>query len=333
MTGLIRHLLQCTLAAAVLAGASAGAAAQSAADSRPLVRLAALAHASVDADRVTLRDVVSVVQDDTGVAERLLGLDLGPAPRVGQTAHLQRSQLADWVRMYRPGAAIQVQWSGPATVDLERASQLLSEQEFEDAARPALDAWLAKCSESHVIELVKPIDPVAVPQGRVSLDVRALPHLSTPSAHATVWVDVSVGGHFQRAVSLDYRVQAFRIGWVAAEELERGQDIDTTRLLQAQVDVAQLPAPLWADSPDRARMRRAVHRGDPLTTLDAEARPWVVRGERVEVFSHVGELSLEAQAEALQDGRQGQDVLVRIATSRAPLIARVLKPGLVEIRQ
>jgi flagellar basal body P-ring formation protein FlgA len=329
----IRIPLPPLLASAVLALACAGACAQADADARPIVRLAAQAHASVDGERVTLRDVVSVAQDDDGVAERLLGLDLGPAPRVGQLAHLQRSQLADWLRMFRPAAALQVQWSGSTTVDVERASQMVSAQALDASARSALDAWLAKRSDSHTIEPAAPIAAVAVPQGRVSLSVRPLSNIAKPSARATVWIDISVDARFQRAVNVDYRVQAYRAGWVAAQELERGQDVDTTRLTQANVDVAQLPAPLWSDSPERARMRRAVHRGAPLTTLDAEARPFVVRGERVQVFSHVGELSIEAQAEALQDGREGQDVLVRIASSRAPVNARVLKPGLVEIHQ
>ena len=329
----IRLLSPRLLAAAALAPVCAGAFAQAHENARPTVRLEALPHASVETDRVTLRDVVTVVQDDAGVADRLLALDLGPAPRVGQPAHLQQSQLADWLRMYRPAAAIQVQWSGQAEVDVERASQLLSEQDLEDVARPALDAWLVKRSDSHAFELARPLPAVAVPTGRVSLDVRPLPRLAVPLAHATVWIDVSVGGHFQRSVNLDYEVQAFRAGWVASQELERGQDLDTTSLTQTQVDVARLPAPLWTDTPDRTRMRRSVRRGEVLTTLDAEPRPWVVRGDRVEVFSRVGDLSIEAQAEALQDGHAGQDVLVRIASSRAPVTARVLKPGLVEIRQ
>jgi len=333
MIGSIRIPLLQLLASTVLMLACAGASAQADAGGRPLVRLAMRAHASVDGERVTLRDVVTVARDDDGVAERVLGIDLGPAPRVGQLAHLQRSQLADWVRMFRPAAALQVQWSGPPTVDLERASQTVPAQALDDAARSALDAWLAKRSDSHAIEPAAPIAAVAVPQGRVSLAVRSLSNIAKPSARATVWIDISVDARFQRAVNVDYRVQAYRAGWVAAEELERGQDVDMTRLTQANVDVAQLAAPLWSDSPDRARMRRAVHRGVPLTTLDAEARPCVVRGERVQVFSHVGELSIEAQAEALQDGREGQDVLVRIASSRAPVNARVLKPGLVEIHQ
>ena len=329
----IRLLSSQALTAAALALACTAAFAQARGDARPLVRLAALARVSVETDRVTLRDVVTVLQDDANVADRLLALDLGPSPRVGQPAHLQQSQLADWLRMYRPAAAIQVQWSGPAEVDVERASQLLAEQDLEDVARPALDAWLARRSDSHAIELARPLPAVAVPTGRVSLDVRPLPRLAMPSAHATVWIDVSVGGHFQRSVNLDYEVQAFRAGWVASQELERGQDLDTTRLTQTQVDVARLSAPLWTDTPDRTRMRRSVRRGEVLTTLDAEPRPWVVRGDRVEVFSRVGDLSIEAQAEALQDGHAGQDVLVRIASSRAPVTARVLKPGLVEIRQ
>ncbi len=321
------------LAALACACACVGAGAQAAADERPLVRLAPLAHATVDLDRVTLRDVVVVVQDDADVASRLLPLDLGPTPRIGQPARLLRVQLAEWLRQYRPGAAVRVEWTGPEAVDVERASQIVSQDELDALARGELDAWLTKRSESHVVELVAPIAPVMVPPGRVTLSVRALPHVPTPTARAALWIDVSVAGRYQRSVSIDYRVHAFRTAWVAVEELERGQDVDAARVTRGQVDAATLSGALWTDSPERLRMRRAVHRGEPLTMLDVELRPYVVRGERVEVFSRVGELSIEAQAEALQDGKAGQDVLVRIASSRSPVTARVLKPGLVEIRQ
>jgi flagella basal body P-ring formation protein FlgA len=165
------------------------------------------------------------------------------------------------------------------------------------------------------------------------MSVRPLSREALPGARVTVWVDVAVGRHFERSVAVDYRVQAFRTGWVAAEELGRGQDLDATRLRQAQVDVAGLASPLWTDAPDNLRLRRGVRAGQALTVLDAEVRPWVARGQVVEVFSSVGDLAVQAQGEALQDGRAGQDVLVRIASSRAPVIGRVLKPGLVEIRQ
>ena len=258
---------------------------------------------------------------------------MGPAPRIGQPAHLLRAQLAAWLRQYQPSAAVRVEWIGPEIVDVERASQSLTQDELDKPARGELECWLAKRSETHAVELVTPITPVMLPLGRVTLSVRALPRVPTPATRATVWVDISVAGHFQRSVGIDYRVQAFRTAWVAAEELERGQDVDETRVARLQVDAATLSSALWTDSPERMRMRRSVHRGEPLTTLDVELRPYVVRGEQVQVFSHVGDLSVEAQAEALQDGKAGQDVLVRIASSRSPVTARVLKPGLVEIRQ
>ena len=326
----IRRLRTCALA---LACNCACAQVPAPGDARPLVRLAPLARTSVDGDRVALRDVVEVLQDDAHVAPHLLELDLGPAPRVGQPAHLQQSQLADWLGTYRPGVGIRVQWSGPAQVEVERAAQMLAEQDIDDAARPALDAWLAKRSESHAIEQATLLGPIAVPTGRVTLTVRPLSRVPVPSAKATVWIDVAVDGHFQRSVAVEYRVEAFKTGWVAAEELARGQELDATRLRPAQVDVAQLSSPLWTDAPDNLRLRRDVHAGAALTTLDAELKPWVARGQRVEVFSQIGELSVQAQGEALQDGQRGQDVLVRIASSRAPVVGRVLKPGLVEIRQ
>ena len=333
MTPSTHALVRCALVVLACACASGGAHAQASADPRPLVRLATLAHASVLLDRVTLGDVVAVVQDDAGVGSRLLSLDLGPTPRIGQPAHLSRAQMAEWLRAYRPGAAVRVEWTGPEDVDVERASQDLPQDELDSLARRDLESWLSSRSEIHAVELVAPIAPVRVPLGRVSLSVRPQPRMPTPLSRATVWIDVSVAGRFQRSVGIDYRVQAFRTAWVASEELERGQDVDATRVTQVQVDAAQLSGALWTDSPERMRMRRTVHRGEPLTMLDVELKPYVVRGERVEIFSRVGELSIEAQAEALQDGKAGQDVLVRIASSRSPVTARVLKPGLVEIRQ
>ena len=251
----------------------------------------------------------------------------------GSPRTLMQAQLADRLRMYRPVAGVRVQWSGSAQVDVERAPQTLAAQDFDDVARPALDAWLARRSESHAIELSPSMAQVIVPTGRVVLAVRPLSRLAVPEARTTVWVDVSVNGHFQRSVNVDYVVQAFKTGWVAVDKLDRGQALDALRVRQAQVDVARVNGLLWTDVPDGVRLRRGVRADEPLTTLDVEVKPWVARGEHVEIFSRVGDLSVEAQGEALQDGHAGQDVLVRIASSRAPVVGRVLKPGLVEIRQ
>ena len=228
---------------------------------------------------------------------------------------------------------MRIAWSGAADVQIVRASQTVSVDTLEPLARRTLDEWLQSRSDAHAIEPSRAIEPVAVVSGNVSLAARALPRIGEPASHMTVWIDISVDGRFQRSVDLDFHVQAMRRAWVALHDLGAGQDLDAAAVALAQVDVAQSSQALWNESPERARMRRAVRRGEVLTALDVEPRPPVVRGERVQVSSHVGDLSIETSAEALQDGRAGQDVLVRIATSREPVMARVLKPGLVEIRQ
>ena len=327
--------LLCSLVVALSSCLGAGERACAAAveDDRPVLELALDAQASAASDRVTLRDIVTVVHDDADVARRLLSLDLGPAPRVGQPARLQQRQVEEWVRVYRPALAIRIAWSGAADVQVVRASQAVAADALVPLARRALDEWLRPRSDSYVIEPLRAVEPVAVASGEVSLAARPLPRIGEPASHMTVWIDISVDGRFQRSVDVDFHVQALRRAWIAAQDLGIGQDLDAAAVTLAQVDVAQSPQALWAESPERARMRRAVRRGQALTALDVEARPPVVRGERVQVSSHVGDLSIETSAEALQDGRAGQDVLVRIATSREPVMARVLKPGLVEIRQ
>jgi len=321
----------CVLAA-VLASAFAGAPVRAAADEGPTgVELVLRAHASAEGDRVTLGDLAELRRDEAGVGARLLSLDLGPAPRVGQPAHLDRAQLESWIRLREPRLASRLHWSGAASAELERASQQLPAAALDEAARQALGAWLASRSDRFEIEPQRSLEPVQLPLGRVATKVRPLSPVGLPASHMAVWVDVSVGGRFERAVALDYDVRAWREAWVAATELARGEDLDETRASRAEVDIAAAAQPLWTQPVAHARLRNPVHRGQALAALHVEERPPVVRGERVAVYSRQGDLSIETSAEALQDGRAGQDVLVRIATSSAPVMARVLKPGLVEI--
>jgi len=70
-----------------------------------------------------------------------------------------------------------------------------------------------------------------------------------------------------------------------------------------------------------------------LTMAHVEALPFVARGERVQLRSRVGAITLETMAEALQDGRAGQDVLVRLPSSANPVTASVVGPHEVELKQ
>lgn len=288
--------------------------------------------ADIAGDRVRLRDLVEIRRNDEQLADLLLDIDLGPAPRVGQPAHIERSQLAVWVKSRRPALAGRIGWEGAQTIELKRAAQVVYRDRLEGAARAALDHWLASRSDRHVLvpeQAEAVVAPIEVPAGEITLAARPFAAATRPISRMRVWLDVSVGGRFQRTVPVDYRVQAWKAGYTAGAELHAGEDIDDNRLQPGEVDIAALDAPAWTGSIDRTRIRREVRAGQPLTTLDVEFRPPVVRGEQVTVLSQMGDLSIQASAEALQDGRLNERIAVRVEGSTAPVLVWVVKPGLV----
>lgn len=288
--------------------------------------------AEIDAERVHLGDLVEVRRNDEQLADSLLAMDLGPAPRLGQPAHIERDQLAAWVKARRPALAGRMAWEGVQTIEVRRTEHVLDLERLDSAARDALDRWLASRSDRHDLVRVDAeagMAPIALPSGEVALAVRPFAAATRPASRMRVWVDVRVEGRFQRTVPVDYRVHAWKAGYEAGAELHAGEDVDDARLRAAEVDIAAMEAPAWIGSIDRVRVRREVHAGRSLTTLDLEFRPPVVRGERVTLSSHTGELSIEANAQALQDGRLGERIAVRVDGSTAPVLAWVIKPGLV----
>src|SRR6185369_10030594 len=102
-----------------------------------------------------------------------------------------------------------------------------------------------------------------------------------PATHMRLWVDVTVDGHFLRAVAVPFAVHAFRAGWVAQESIPLGEDVGTARVASAEIDVATLDAKPWGEVPERTRARRTLRAGQALTVLDVELRPPVVRGDWV----------------------------------------------------
>ena len=60
--------------------------------------------------------------------------------------------------------------------------------------------------------------------------------------------------------------------------------------------------------------------------------PVIARGDRVTAVSGQGAVRIEARARALQAGRPGREVLVRIDGATAPVWARVVQSGWVELQ-
>jgi len=200
-------------------------------------------------------------------------------------------------------------------------------------ARQTLALWLEPQAHEVTLEPVMATPALRLAGGEVTLRPRALPAGQPVASRMQVWVDIWIDGRFVRAVPVGFRVQALRDAWVATHDVARGQALDAGTLEQRRIDIAAQGVEPWHGALQGLRAGRPLLAGHVLTARHVEAPPAVARGERIVARSRVGDIVLEARAQALQQGGLGQRVLVRVANAQGPVLGQVVEPGVVEIKQ
>ena len=287
--------------------------------------------------QVMLGDVAFLRTTDLAAIQRLVALPLGPAPRPGNEAVMDRATLARWIRSQLGIASEQLSWNGAERSHIKGSLQLLPAQRIEQAARAALEQWLSSRASRFDIESTGLRDDLNLPAGRVELRARSLPTGSNPSARMVVWVDVAVEGAFARTVPVTFLVEAYREAWVAKSGVAPGATLAPTMIERREVEVSSQRAAVFAagdaaEAPPSVglRSRRSLKAGEPLNAQNAERISAVGRGEWVTLLLKTGGTQLEGRAEALQEGDLGQVVKVRMAGASSSVEALVVDRGRVE---
>ena len=287
--------------------------------------------AVIASDVVRLADIVDVPTGGDRSARSLLDATLWRAPPACQPMTATAADVVARLRQLKVSSADRAGFAGAATVRIESGCQHLERTALVAVAAEALDAWLRMHSDR--FDRTEQGAPVAVglPLGPVSLTARPIAPGQAPAVRMQIWVDVTVAGRFVRAVPLVFGVHAFRGTWLAAHDLRAGQALAEADLDQREIDVAASPVEPVRSVRDNVRLRKALLSGEALTASHMESRPPVAQGSAVVVMSRAGAFAVEARAEALQDGRVGQPVWVRVAASTGPVLARVVAENVVEL--
>lgn len=351
----------CVLACGALAPAQVKAQAAAA-----RVRLELRPEAQVRQQQVTLGEVANLSSQDLAQLRLLMALPLGTVPRSGEPVTLERESLLRWIRRRSGIEETQIQWQGPAANSVRLAVSVLAGEQIASAARQHLKDQLEARRLRADVDLAQVPDDVNVPGEK--LELRARSTLGAADANAwtapalsrrqVVWVDVWSDERFVRTIATSFDVSVFAPGLIASEDLPAGRMIDPSRpersrLLVHDVDwagrnsvpvaagrVAGVAVPATAsvrgiDGPaDGAlRLRRPLAAGQVLTRSDVEAAPLIARGEYATLRTSQGGIALESRVEVLQDGIEGQSVRVKLPSASSSIVARVVGPGIVEVRQ
>jgi transcription elongation GreA/GreB family factor len=121
------------------------------------------AEALVVGDRLRLGDVVELVEVDAALAGKLAAIDLGAAPRAGQSARVGAKRIAAFVNR-REKAARALSWEGAGSVLVRREGQAVPVEDI----RAALAANL-RGARVDSLALTEPTRPMLLPQSRYEL--------------------------------------------------------------------------------------------------------------------------------------------------------------------
>lgn len=244
-----------------------------------------------------LGDVAHIETADLAAIRTLVGVPLGAGLRSG-SASWGRSELAGHLARATGIDPRRIAWSGRESLAAPAMAQGLAAHDVERAAGLALRDWLeARGLRGRVA--AAPLQDPRLPPGTSSADLRPRITATHPAGRMVVWVDAWHDGAFIRTLAVSFDVEVY--GGPAGR--------------------ATLAAP-------------AARIGAPTTSPAAAAPPveptLVARGEWVDLRYAVGGLRLATRAEALEAGRAGERVRVRLTGATQPVAARVVAPGEVE---
>ena len=287
---------------------------------------------------VVLGDVAQLSSRDLTTLRKLMRLPLGRLPRSGESAHLDRSQLARWVRARTGIDPHAITWSGAEAVDIYLATRELNGEQLVSAARASLQDWLSARSTRSSVELSRVPRDLIVPAGEVKVQVRPIPNAALLARHMSVWVDVWVDDRFIRTVPVSFEVSAYERGYVMDLAEAAGSSLSQVHMQPKEVDLTALPskAVLTSLKPETVanlRLRRPMAAGETVTRDSVESRPAVVRGDWATLHAVAGAVNLESRVEVLEDGLTGQLVHVKLPNATSPMLARVVGERIVEVKQ
>lgn len=224
-------------------------------------------------------------------------------------------------------------WHFPENVTVTRRCQVVSAEDMvragEEAIRGSLQ--LAPGDEATVVVVRKPRALLA-PAGELALRASVEP----PRLPGGLW-HVAVSGEVEgaSAVNCDLRYRLTVIGeaLVTNRSVRRHDTLDASNVAVARRDLSGAGGVPLRDPAELANRQalRTVPAGTIVTTAWTREMPLVGRGEVVLASVRVGPVAVSERVEALADANRGEQVRVRSQDGTREYLARVSRPGCVEV--
>lgn len=287
----------------------------------------------VTSENIYLGDVAALFSGDFATVQRFSSLHLGRAPVFGRKVELSREQLDRWIRSRLMAEPRELIWGGAQSVEVEMSGQEVSQSLLLKVAKDELASWLGKkCARFEIAE-PNMSGSILVRPGKVSLVPRILPDNFPVSRRMQIWVDISIDGVLQRAIPVNFSVEAFQNVYVVSADMPARHD-----LAGADIELKEVDATLVSDKKilrqkpaAPTRLRKSLKAGEIVAESMMEPLPDVLQGQEIVLRIKTGGIAVESPVTVLQDGVVGQKIRVKKKGSQGSILAKVIGRSLVSI--
>lgn len=202
------------------------------------------------------------------------------------------------------------------------------------AARAQLEQKLGAEQGSAKIAVIGTPEDVMVPVGALSMQMHTLQG-HWPRSRIGVPVDICVNGRVIRSATVWFALDLQRPVLSYSADTKSGTSAASLKLASRDADVVAVQGDL-IDNPhelDGMRLRHPVVAGAAVVREDFERIPAIDPGERVQVRVVSGPIQLQARGTAANGGNVDDVVSVLVDDAQAPVHARILGKGVVEVVQ
>lgn len=268
----------------------------------------------VHGDRITAADLAALLPVFAALPPETI---FGYSPQPGSYRNVEPAELT------RFAAAHGIQFHGIETVCFEPALSELEPMVIEESIRASLNAMSIENAEIEVVEYSR----FRVPPGKLTFPVESFPAYA--AANMAIWNGFVEHEHHRYSVWARVKITVAQTRVVAAASLRAGERIDAGDLRLEEVRAFPARGTLLKSVSDAAGMlaKRYLNVGAMLTAADLML-PWDVgRGDMTTVQVRSGGAVLTLEAEAQADGRTGQSIDFRNATTGKTFRARIIGKG------
>jgi flagella basal body P-ring formation protein FlgA len=282
---------------------------------------------------VHLSDIASV--QGTPAQKRALGdVVVLIAPKPGCTKIIA----ADYVQRKLDSVRFKdVQLDGASEVSVEGECVRIESADLLEQAKSYLTGLLPVLSAgTYSVSVVKEPEELIIPVGS---KVEILPRLmfSEPKTGPNyILLDAKVDGKVMGTARATLRAVVMVEALTASATIRKGEVISTRNTSLRQVEAANgkeyLNADLFAGQ-EPVVSSRTIMPGSVISGSDVTSQLAVKKGDVVTLIVRCGSVKLATSAEAKEGGCRGDNISVRSDISTADVRAKIVEPGIVEIKR